>query len=139
MEKVSWELKEGVRSVWNLLYMIEEAIQSSGKNFIPIKAGKEYGGVWVDGGTKKAAWVGVGDWYNPTVVLFHSSGVTPAPSKSEGIPYGGINKENSRWEYELDLEDEEVHFFARSKESQIRKIEEFINNGIASLEYLGAF
>jgi len=87
---------------------------------------------------KKVAWVGI-VWDNPTVVLFHSSDGTPDPTKSKDIPYGGINKENSRWEYELDLEDEDVHFFALSKESQIRRIEEFINDGMSSLDYLGAF
>jgi|GEM_PF-743519 len=138
MEKVTWELKNGVKAVWNLMGMVNEALLS--QNAKPSSSiGKDFAGYGVN---ERAAWVGV-TWEEPEQLAFHTWEYPTLENGAEAIGYGEVRPykwSNSKfaWYNILDLASEDVHFFARSRESQMQCIEEFVKKGLEGVAKLEA-
>lgn len=123
MESVGWELPAGIRSFQNLLTMLSEAL-SANDIIIYSKSGAwDWHGYYIE---DKKFFIGL-YLSNPTVVEIN----TEVPLKSdipEEIDIGII--EEGCWKNRLDLCSEEIHFFARSKVSQLLSLETFIRDSL---------
>lgn len=133
MEQVTWELKAGVKALENLMAMLDEVLEGR----VPehkISVGKEWAGYNIEG---KKAWIGI-HWADPTILTFHTWEVDIDSRVAEELGYGDTEKRGGRlrWSVKLDLESEEEHFFARSRRSQMRRIEEFVDHSLAALKKL---
>ena len=138
MEQVTWELKNGVRAVWNLIQMLGEALDGH-KAIYAQSVGKEWNGYYV---TEKKGWAGV-MWEKPTDLVFRTNELAVDDDAAERVGYGAVEPykwgpNRKAWYYRLRLESEEVHFFARTRESQMRCVEEFVKKGLEGLAKLEA-
>jgi hypothetical protein len=130
---VSWELESGVRALMNLIKMVGEAIEGQ-KEPRRTAVGSDWIGFYVRG---SKGWVGV-RFTNPAKLYFHTYQIAVDATVTEQL--GGIVKETSdspnrlRWQLELQLDSEEVHFFARSRASQMQEIEKFVKRGFDGLD-----
>jgi len=136
MEKVTWHLPEGVRAAQNLIDMLEEALIAMEK-----KPGPSFGRSWAGFDVVDSkAWVGI-EWSNPTWLCFETEDVVFKRPAAQGIGYGEVVEHGSsrfplQWRHCIDLASEEVHFFARSRESQRRRTDEFLTKGFSGLEMI---
>jgi len=122
METINWQLMDGVRSLKNLVDMIEEALSALK---IPIN---QRTGAW--------GWIGyyiedkkyfVGIYFDkPHLVILNTEValIDNLPDEPD------IGKFVGRWQNELDLSSESVFFFARTKASQLACLEEFIKESV---------
>lgn len=125
MQRINWQLPEGIRSLSNLLQMLAEAISALGH-----KPGFNFGSCYMGYKIKQEGkyWVGV-TFDKPKILLFQTENTTIDKGAAKTLNQGYIRK-NGDWIFEMDLESEEVHFFARSPESQLEAIKEHIRKGI---------
>lgn len=135
MEKVGWELRNGVKAAFDLIAMVEEAIKAKSAQPTAASFGQVFAGYYV---RKKDAWVGI-YWESPTVLDFHTVEMTIDENQArEDLGYGERYRDSMNkpphWRYRLDLESEEVHFFALTRESQISIIEQFIKKCLDGLD-----
>jgi putative methionine-R-sulfoxide reductase with GAF domain len=119
MEAVSWELVAGLRSFKSLIDMIQEALAGNNIQIHQRSAGWNWHGYYLE---KAKLFVGV-YFDKPNMVVFDTE-VTSKINDAESLKFGRLD--GDRWYNELDLESEEIHFFARSKASQIQCLEKFI-------------
>jgi hypothetical protein len=126
MERVRWEYTNGIRALWNLMKMLEEVVHKHTDEVIR-SVGQQWAGYYLDG---KRGWVGIG-WEEAAWLTFQSEEMTFDKAAADSLEYGEA-RENKyspcgfKWYYEKDLESEEVHFFARSQESQMQWLEAFV-------------
>jgi hypothetical protein len=134
MERVNWELKRGVEALWSLILMLGEQAKKAGPE-------KTIAWDWIGYYIKsKKAWVGV-RWRDPTLLVFATERLSFERSAAERLDYGEIQEYGGspcglRWAQKMDLESEEVHFFALSKATQIQKVAEFLQRGLEALSTL---
>ena len=83
-------------------------------------------GYWV--GKDKELWAGI-TYDQPTVVKLVFEKVNPPKEFFEALERGEWREEKSR--FGLELESEAVHFFARSKESQLELLTNFFRQAYA--------
>ena len=137
MEKVGWELVRGVQSLMALVGMVVEAVGAAKVKAKSPTAGIEFYGRYftVDG---LECWSGI--YYSkPQAVVFEAYSVNKA--KAEAIVLGRVQKDSkgtSRWTAELDLEAEDVHFFALSSDNQQSRIQQFISDCVSAVKKIGA-
>jgi hypothetical protein len=141
MERVSWELKNGITALMHLRTMLQEAIRAIGYVVTSSKSPLNLGHYISDNkpkGTKKnLAYVGV-TLENPTILQFETWDYVPK-NAPEIIGFGKLKSNELKWVNELDLESESVHFFALSQVNQLQTIEKFLSlsmKGMAKLEKL---
>jgi len=126
MEKVSWELTQGVRALSCLLEMLCDAIgqyQDKAKSFAGT-TNYAFQYFWV-AGTE----CGAGIYFErPNVVVYEAYNVDKRRADALGI--GRVDKKvkQSNWVNELDLDSEGVHFFASSLARQVEQLSEFIKS-----------
>ena len=123
MESVGWELSSGVRSFQNLLTMLSEALAANDVNIYSKSGAWDWHGYYIE---DKKFFIGL-YLSNPTVVEIN----TEVPLKSnipDNLEIGII--EGGCWENRLDLSAENIHFFARSKASQLLCLEQFIKDSL---------
>jgi len=132
MEKITWQLSDGVRSLVALTQMLKEAAVNSGAERTEAGAAMDCLGHSFFIG-KVEYWTGL--YYSePETVQFVAYGVNKA--LAEQIGHGSVKvwkskeKNTYSWWNQLDLGSEKVHFFARSKSSQIQCIEQFLKESI---------
>jgi hypothetical protein len=132
MEQVTWELSRGVQALYNLLAMVNEAIVATG---VQAKKTQEklWHGYYLDEG-KFTFGLSLDE---PTLLYMRTWALPLDPKKAEKVEIGEIIASDYpnetgpiRWVNCLNLESEEVHFFARSKASQLQCIEQFIAQSI---------
>ncbi len=131
VEKVTWQLSDGVRSLVALMQMLREAAANRGGKGIAPGASKEEWGVSFQIG-KGQYWTCL-RYSEPEVLHFAAHGINK--NRAEEIGFGSVeiwkSKENSySWWNRLNLGSEEVHFFARTKSNQIQCIEQFLRESI---------
>jgi hypothetical protein len=136
MNKVGLELEAGVESLWNLMKMLGEAIDGQGVQRERSVA-KDWVGYYVQ---EKKGWVGV-RWENPTKLFFHTAELHVGPNAAECVGYGRTKASPAypngiRWQLDMRLGSEEVHFFTLSCEDQMQEVERFVAKGIAALAKL---
>jgi len=138
MEQVTWELRNGVRAMWDLLEIVGEALLSQNAK-LKWSVGREWAGHGVN---ERTAWVGIA-WEEPEQLFFHTWEYPTPENGAEIIGYGEVrpyrwSSTGFAWYNTLDLAAEDVHFFARSRESQMRCIEEFVKRSLDGLGKLEA-
>ena len=121
MEKISWELINGLKSFNNLMVMLREAIAAN-KLQKRRGSGKTWDGFYLDD-----YWVGI-DYKSPnTIGIYTKRPIKKTQNKQTKLGFIG---EDKCWGNELDMEAEKVHFFALSKESQVQCLEKFIKESV---------
>lgn len=118
IEKVDWQYVEGTKALLNLTTMIARALEQAQLQGSKGSA-SNYAGFYVRGGF----WIGV-FFDRPEILRFQFESAKPDPQK--------ISLESAWQEIDgrlavlLDLSMEDVHFFALSKESQLKRITDFV-------------
>jgi len=122
MERVTWEMETGVKAFWHLMGMLREALDGQSVKW-SWSLGKDYVGYNSNGGD---GWLGV-YWDDPTRLLYSC----PRCKADDAV----VEALCSRTTLEgspaicVDLNDEDVHFFARTQASQMQFIEHFVREG----------
>ena len=124
MDKVSWELVNGIKSFQSLLLMINEALTALKIPIYAKSGGWNWHGYYIE---DKKFFVGI---YldRPNLVRVNTEEVILKQGTNTLISEGQID--NGRWFNDLDLEDEGIHFFARTKVSQVECLKEFIQRSV---------
>jgi hypothetical protein len=129
VDKVTWQLTDGVRSLVYLKRMLYEAVSNSVCEQIGQNTGMETCG-WAFFKDKVQYNIAM-KYSEPGILHFKAYGVNK--SRAEQIGYGSVELwETNRyaWCHRLNMESEEVHFFARTKSNQIQCIEQFLKECI---------
>jgi hypothetical protein len=125
LAQVGKYMPEGLRALSNLMNMLFEAATAC-KVTVNKAAGWDYSGLKLDG---RKYWVGV-DFSEPEKLWFQTRGrIDPDAAARLGV--GELTEESwvpgkKRWRRGVELDSEDVHFFARSKVSQMQWLEEFL-------------
>ena len=134
MDQVGWELPNGINALRSLTDMLGEAINTLSFSY-KRTAGWEWIGFYLTessatGTTLRPYFIGI-YFRDPNILRFetfetavHSDAVERAGCgelKKEATSIGGM-----QWGQDLILDSEEVHFFARSRASQMQCIEHFL-------------
>ena len=124
-------MPDGLRAVSSLLNMLMESAVACK---VPVKrsAGWDYLGVSLAGGK---FWVGVTFahpetlWFATYCRIDHDRAIRLARGEvvEEGEAWGGYS-----WQYGVELDSEEAHFYSRSKVSQMQWLEEFLRDCIVT-------
>lgn len=145
MEKVSWELVRGVQALMNLMGLVEDAMVSCSDIAKRQKlSGTTHNGFsFLINGT--ACWSGV-YLSKPQFLVFEAYNVSKAAAKSASVgrilskadpDFGHFEKQSKdpfKWVNRIDLESEEVHFFALSIENQQKRLEEFVETSASAVK-----
>ncbi|MHC5053961.1 MAG: hypothetical protein ACYTKD_04510 [Planctomycetota bacterium] len=135
MEQVTWQMVEGVKSMRNLVAMVEEVLMNK-KQKLTASFGRHWSGFYVQG---NKVWVGL--WHdNPEYVAFQVDvpyGEKPVSAPDFGeIGDGKYAPFRWNWSFRLHLSGEDAHFFALSQASQMRRLEDFVDKGLSALSAL---
>jgi hypothetical protein len=123
VEKVSWEMIPGIKALIALIDMLAEALAAK-KLSTRSSPAQEWRGFYI---VNKSFFVGI--YFNePGVVVFN----TEVPLNEKATKTLKVGKlQGGQWRNELDLTSEEIHFFARSRASQVQCLEQFIDESLA--------
>ncbi len=135
MEQVTWELAGGIRALRTLVDMLLEAAaacavrarQSASPTYmgIELERPRYCAGIYFD---------------RPEFLVFetHYQKVDPALAARLGVAgvYEWESEPGHGWRRELSLESEEVHFFARSKASQLQLLENFLRECLTTVRQI---
>lgn len=133
MERVSWQMVEGIKSMVSLVDMLEEALVSA-KGDIAKHQGWNDGCGHVFSLNGKQGRMAV-RFSRPGSVEFAARNVDKILAQK--IPHGELKTwdgDKFRWRCRLDLESEDVHFFARNRDSQMECLEAFLARCIQNIE-----
>ena len=123
MDAVGWEYIKGSIQVKSMFNMLGEALASQKINIHAQSMAINWFGYYLE---KKRLFVGF-YFENPTLLTFN----TEAELKKGIDPAMCIKgKIDGHWYYEVDLASEDVHFFSRSKESQMIFLENLIKETV---------
>lgn len=140
MERISWELPSGVKSLGSLITMLGEAISSN--KWTPVKSPAwERIGYYLTSdefGKAKPYFTGV-TYVNPALVFFETNEVAVMADAVQVADSSKLVADRSKpggtvWVNELALDSEETHFFALSRASQLQTLERFILDSLQSVE-----
>jgi hypothetical protein len=118
-------MPEGIRALTNMLTMLFEAAIAC-KVSVKRSAGWDYIGVSLDG---KKYWIGLG--YDDPEKLWFRTSCRIDPEGAARLGEGELTEENwvpgrYRWSRDAELASESIHFFERSKVSQMQWLESFL-------------
>lgn len=139
VEKVSWELVNGGPALHNLLSMVYEVTTGLGLKPNPFSVSMPSFGCYAD---EKRYWIGV-DLTAPHILVAQTYKllVDKEQAKSTGLADGVFPSKwpketlgEYRWGRQVDLGSEEVHFFARSKASQMQFLEQFFKGFVEAVK-----
>ena len=123
MNHVNWQLTEGVRALKNVVDMLGEAISSCGIEICSKSGAWQWMGYYIE---SKRFFVGI--YYdNPEQITLNTEVGLIDERPSE--PEIGFYKDGG-WQNTLELCSEEVHFFSRTRASQLACLEEFLRNSV---------
>jgi hypothetical protein len=129
LNHVSWEMPNGIRSLQNLLAMIEEAANSCETS--ATKYGNSDGvGYYLDG---QHYWLGV--YYSDPEYLQFESCTAIDKQQAESFGIGMFEefsdgREGYFWRRWANLHSEEIHFFARTKSAQVEWLKCFLYDSL---------
>jgi len=130
--KVTWELSTGVRSLRTLCQMLHQvgAVIAAPAE---LDGDRDHIGVFLAG---RRYWVGINfDW--PEILYFGTEETTVDPAAAEQLRVEGVyewkDAPGHGWHRKLNLESEEVHFYARMKASQLTLLEVFIRECVETV------
>lgn len=131
MDKVEWDLVPGTRSLLSLLNMILEAMSAAQIINDAATAGKNWQGYFkkYDGNVKVFMGIFLTE---PAIVCVQIQNCSFRNDLN--ITRGEVT--NGKWTETLDLASEEIHFFARSKQSQLACLEEFLSGSFGYADQL---
>ena len=133
MGQVTWEMTTGVRSLRNLVDMLYEAAAGCQLK-AQIKGSSDWMGIYIDG---RKYWAGV-LFSAPETLVFGTDWASVDPAAATVLGIGTTNEwadgKGHDWRREVDLQSEDVHFFARSKASQMQFLEQFLRENLALAE-----
>lgn len=129
MDKVEWDLVSGVKSFISLLNMIMEAMVAAHVKHHAVSPAKDWYGYYRKYDEPKKIFVGI-YFTNPSRVYVQTEGF----KLDDDLEVTKGEVVNGQWTETLDLSSEEVHFFARSKQSQLACLEEFIGDSVRYAE-----
>lgn len=120
-------MPEGLRALGDMLNMMFEAAAAC-KISAKISAGRDYNGISLDGAKY---WLGVN--YVEPEKLWFGTRLRIDPDAAAQLGVGEVSQENwvpgrYRWWCAVELNSEDVHFFARSKVSQMQWLEGFLRD-----------
>lgn len=130
MERVGWQLGDGVQALRNLLAMLVESISAQDVT-TNAKSGWDWIGYYLD---EKKFFCGV--YYSqPSLLVFESNNVDVDDDAADTAGCGAVLPNPYRpgkkyWYTSLQLDSEEVHFFALSKERQRQILEQFLRDSL---------
>ncbi len=130
MGQVTWELSGGVRALYSLTNMLFEAATACGWK-AQVSGGRDYMGVRLDG---NSYWTGI--YYDrPEILCFETNYAFIDKEAAQKLESGTVFEWESEegkfgWRRELNLEAEDIHFFARSKASQLQLLEAFLRENL---------
>jgi hypothetical protein len=127
MDKVNWTMESGLTELQNFLNMINEALAIA-KIKTKATAGTSQGGYqgfFTNSVNGKPIYILV--YFNQPAKLFVQTGKC---NFNEDIKLERGKIVDKDFEIELNLASEEVHFFARSKQSQLACLEEFLSESV---------
>jgi hypothetical protein len=133
IDRVGWELENGVRSLQSLMAMLGRAVENAGLRYHKVTYSQNDGtlGFYVDG---QRYWVGVG-LADAGTISFNTWQHKVDKEKADACGLGSGVFESYwpketlgpyRWGRRLELDSEEVHFFSRTKEIQLQFLEKFL-------------
>lgn len=135
MERISWELIQGVRSLSNLLEMLCNSIQQQCTKQKSFAGTTKYAFQYFTVGDTEC---GAGLYYSrPAAILFEAYNVDR--SRAQAVDLGSLQerkKDEFTWVNEFDLEREDVHYFALSLASQMDALNEFVEKSIQAVRRL---
>jgi hypothetical protein len=142
MEKVGWELVGGVQALLSLMSILEEAMNSIQdiKKRERLSGSEHNGFAFLVKGTK--CWSGI-YFSRPQILVFEANNVPITKTVNLGQflskdapDFGHFKKQtkDAKWVNKLDLESEEVHFFALSPENQQKRLEEFVSKSVSEVK-----
>ena len=129
MESVSWQLPEGIRSLRNCMTLLEEALNKTGISIHQRSAAWDWYGFYLE---KKKYYVGI-KFDDPTVVRFSTEDLV-IKEKDVSVPFGVV--EEGWWRHYLNLDSEDIHFFALSRPSQLICLVDFLTQCKQSMNKL---
>jgi hypothetical protein len=133
IEQVTWEMSGGIRALRALSSMLSETASDLGHS-PQLHGDRDYMGVYLD---RRAYWLGI-KYDNPTVLEFSTHRRKVDPQVAERLGIEGIverdDKQGHAWIRSLNLEAEEIHFFARSKVSQRQFLEKFLRDCLETVK-----
>ncbi len=125
MGQVTWELSGGVRALRALNDMLYEAANACGLK-AQLQGDRDGMGVYLD---KRDYWIGI-EYDQPETLTFMTWNRKVDKDAAEALGIGAIkewsNHQGYHWRRSLNLESEDVHFFARSNASQMQLLEHFL-------------
>jgi hypothetical protein len=125
IEKVEWQYIEGTKALFNLTQMVEKALELAGIPQHQRSAAWNSRGVYTE---DKQFWVGI--YTNrPEVVRFQFDTAKPDVEK---LREHGWEYLDNAYATTIDLSAEAVHFFARTKDSQLDLLTQFVRNAFST-------
>jgi hypothetical protein len=126
MERVSWEMIPGIQAMTNFEAMLHAAASACQVRVKGSRA-NDSSGYHLEG---QNYWFGF-RYDSPRYLYLNTNQVAIDVEKARNLPFGAVydyrwGPNGFMWQDCLDLESEEVHFFARSRESQLRCLEQFV-------------
>ena len=130
MGQVTWEMTTGVRSLRNLVDMLYEAAAACGLKS-QIAGNRDMMFVYLDG---KKYWAGI-RYSSPEFIHFATWNAKADAQMVEELGIGTTfqwfnDKTQCGWQRDVNLESEDIHFFARSKASQMQFLEQFLRENL---------
>jgi hypothetical protein len=130
LAQVGKYMPEGLRALSNLMNMLFEAAAAC-KVSVKKQAGWDFIGLTLDG---RKYWVGV--FFSDPEKLQFATRCRIDPEKAAKLGAGELTEENwvpgrYRWWREVELDSESIHFFSRSKVSQMQWLEDFLREYLA--------
>lgn len=122
VEHVGWQYLKGVESLFRLTEMLGKALENAQVPILQGRAAWDYRGYWLDG---KKFRVGV-YMARPEIIQFEFGDVKPDVQRFTEQGQGEFA--DGKYAYRQDLASEAVHFFARTKESQLDYLTRFVRN-----------
>ncbi|HUS45182.1 MAG TPA: hypothetical protein VM219_04025 [Phycisphaerae bacterium] len=126
IEHVGWQLPDGIAAMRNLIQMLGVALQAAPIPIYRRTAGWDWIGYYL--GNNTGLWAGIRH-SSPAVVSLEFASATADRKAFEALGRGEWN--DGKPKFLLDLSSEAVHFFARSKESQLDLLTGFLRQAYA--------
>jgi hypothetical protein len=123
MEKVGWEIISGVKSFIALIDMIAEALAAKKVSIHRNSPAQDWRGYYLE---NKTFFIGI--YYDTPELVVLNTEVTLSGKAPKEVTLGKLT--GGGWRNELDLTSEDVHFFARSRASQVQCLERFIEESL---------
>lgn len=123
MNQVSWQLTEGVRALKNVLDMLGEAISACGLKIYSKSGAWQWMGYYIE---DKRLFAGV--YYDNAGQIVINTEVELNDDRPNDPDIGLY--QNGGWRNIIELGSEDVHFFSRSKASQLACLEKFVAESV---------